>query len=91
MSTQKTLADDDVVASTLRALGVAIFAGLAGLLGVVLKWLILRDETFSGTNLELANFLIALGALVAAGSLFMVALGLVKWPERRPGNRDSSG
>lgn len=84
MSTPKPLVDSDVVTSTLRALGVAIFAGIAVLVGVVLRWLILRDDSFSQRNLEQANFLIAIAGLVATGALFMVALNLVKWPDRGP-------
>jgi len=84
MSTPKPLVDSDVVTSTLRALGVAMFAGIVVLVGVVLRWLILRDDTFSETNLEQANFLIAIAGLVATGALFMVALNLVKWPDRGP-------
>jgi hypothetical protein len=84
MSTPKPLVDNDVVASTLRALGVAVFAGIAVLVGVMLRWLILRDDSFSPTNLEHANFLIAIAGLVATGALIMVALNLVKWPGRRP-------
>ena len=84
MSTPKPLVDNDVVASTLRALGVAVFAGIAVLVGVMLRWLILRDGSFSETYLEHANFLIAIAGLVATGALFMVALNLVKWPGRRP-------
>lgn len=84
MSTPKPLVDSDVVTSTLRALGVAIFAGIAALVGVVLRWLILRDDSFSQRNLEQANFLIAIAGLVATGALFMVALNLVKWPDRGP-------
>lgn len=83
MSTPKPLEDSDVAASTLRALGVAIFAGIAILVGVGLRWLILRDHSFSETNLNLANFLIAIGGLVATGALFMLALNSVKWPGRR--------
>ena len=84
MSTPKPLVDSDVVASTLRALGVAIFAGIAVLVGVGLRWLILRDDSYSPRNLEQANFLIAIAGLVATGALFMVALNLVKWPDRGP-------
>lgn len=84
MSTPKPLVDSDVVTSTLRALGVAVFAGIAVLVGVVLRWLILRDDSFSERNLEQANFLIAIAGLVATGALFMVALNLVKWPDRGP-------
>lgn len=84
MSTPKPLVDSDVVTSTLRALGVAVFAGIAVLVGVVLRWLILRDDSFSQRNLEQANFLIAIAGLVATGALFMVALNLVKWPDRGP-------
>lgn len=84
MSTPKPLVDSDVVTSTLRALGVAIFAGIAVLVGVALRWLILRDDSFSQRNLEQANFLIAIAGLVATGALFMVALNLVKWPDRGP-------
>lgn len=84
MSTPKPLVDSDVVTSTLRALGVAIFAGIAVLVGVVLRWLILRDDSFSQRNLEQANFLIAIAGLVATGALIMVALNLVKWPDRGP-------
>ncbi len=83
MSTPKPLVDSDVAASALRALGVAIFAGIAVLVGFGLRWLILRDHSFSETNLELANFLIVIAGLVATGALFMVALDLVKWPDRR--------
>ncbi|HSE45102.1 MAG TPA: hypothetical protein VLA89_07210 [Gemmatimonadales bacterium] len=71
-----------MVTSTLRALGVAIFAGIAVLVGVVLRWLILRDDSFSQRNLEQANFLIAIAGLVATGALIIVALNLVKWPDR---------
>jgi len=61
-----------------------MFAGIAALAGVVLRWLILRDDSFSERNLEQANFLIAIAGLVATGALFMVALNLVKWPDRGP-------
>ena len=54
------------------------------LVGVVLRWLILRDDSFSQRNLEQANFLIAIAGLVATGALFMVALNLVKWPDPGP-------
>lgn len=84
MSTPKPLVNSDVVTSTLRALGVAVFAGIAVLVGVVLRWLILRDDSFSQRNLEQANFLIAIAGLVATGALFMVALNLVKWPDPGP-------
>jgi hypothetical protein len=84
MSTPKPLVDSDVVTSTLRALGVATFAGIAVLAGVVLRWLILRDGSFSERNLEQANFLIAIAGLVATGALFIVALNLVRWPDRGP-------
>ena len=84
MSGTKPLVDRDVVASTLRTLGVAIFAGIGAVVGLVLKWLILRDGSFRETNLEMANFLVAIAGVVATGALFMVALELVKWPDRRP-------
>lgn len=84
MSTTKPLVDRDVVASTLRTLGVAIFAGIGAVVGLVSKWLILRDGLWRDTNLEMANFLVAIAGVVAIGALFMVALDLVKWPDRRP-------
>lgn len=85
MSTSKPpLVDDEGAVSTLRILGVAIFAGIGVVVGFVLRRLILRDDSFRETNLELANFLVAIAGLVATGALFMVALDLVKWPDRRP-------
>jgi hypothetical protein len=84
MNSSKQLVDRDVVASTLRTLGVAIFAGIGVVVGLGLKWLILRDDSYRETNLEMANFVVAMAGVVALGALFMVAVDLVKWPDRRP-------
>ena len=82
MSSSKARVDDDVVASTLRMLGVAVFAGIGVVVGLVVKWLMLRDASFRETNLEVANFLVAISGAVGLGALIMVAMYLVTWPDR---------
>lgn len=82
MSSSKARVDADVVASTLRMLGVAVFAGIGVVVGLVLKWLMVRDGLFRETNLEVASFLVAISGAVGLGALIMVATYLVTWPER---------
>ena len=82
MSSSKARVDADVVASTLRMLGVAVFAGIGVVVGLVLKWLMVRDGSFRETNLEVASFLVAISGAVGLGALIMVATYLVTWPDR---------
>jgi len=76
--------DTDASASVtmaLRALGVAIFAGVAATAGVLMRWLIYRDDVYDLSNVHFANFLIGAGSLVALGALLTVAKALVSIPK----------
>jgi len=61
--------------------GVAIFAGVAATAGVLMRWLIYRDDVYDLSNVHFANFLIGAGSLVALGVLLTVAKALVSIPK----------
>lgn len=69
------------VTTTLRALGVAIFAGVAATSGVLMRWLIHLDGAYDPANEYFANFLIGAGSLVSLGALLAVAATLVSIPK----------
>ena len=77
--------NDTAAAATttaLRALGVAIFAGVGAMVGVLIRWLIHLDGAYDPANEYFANFLIAVGSVVGLGALLLVAQALVTIPKR---------
>ncbi|MFP5253906.1 MAG: hypothetical protein ACLGH4_08925 [Actinomycetes bacterium] len=74
--------DVPVITSALQALGVAIFAGVAAVTGVLLRWLVRLDGSYDQANLDFAHLLIGAGSVVALGALLVVAKALVSLPRQ---------
>lgn len=77
---------DDRTATTtaLRALGVAIYGGIAATTGILLRWFIQLDGVYDPPNEYFANFLTGAGTMVALGALLVVAKALVSVPPPPP-------